>query len=213
MPSALKKLLRLLGLGTPEEPARILILNDEQHLLVYRQGADLIDPYMLLLDRKPRFGLRARANIRRGIALLEAVTAYAPGNWPAYWMKGKGYQALGERVAAKREFAAAFAMQKSNPDVAREYGAACLETGDGQEALDATEHAIRLTPNDPGLHANAALALLTLGRYDDATVAVDKAIAMDNGDQISLTVRKLVGAVKAGKRPQPKNMADMRRCL
>lgn len=208
-----KRLLRLLGLGEQEERVEIVIQNDEQHNLACRQGTDLIGPYMQLHERLPRVGSRARANIRRGIALLDAATAYAPTNWAVYWTKGKGYQALGEHAAAKREFGAAFAIQKANPDVAREYAIVCLETGEGQEALDATQHAIGLTPNDPGLHANAALALLILGRYDDATAAIARALAMDKSDRVSHAVMKVVGAVTTGKKPQPRNMADILRNL
>lgn len=213
MPFGFKRFLRWLGLAESEERVEIVIQNDEQYNLVYRQGVDLINPHMRLLGRNPRVGSRAKANIRRGIALLNAVTVYAPTHWPAYWTKGKGYQALGEHAAAKREFGAAFAIQKENPDVAREYAAECLETGDGQEALDATEHAISLAPNDPGLYANAALALLILGRYDDATAAVTKALAMNKSDRISLAVKEVVGAVIAGEKPQPRNMADLLRSV
>jgi hypothetical protein len=52
----------------------------------------------------------------RGIRDLDAVTAFNPENWPAFWIKGKGYQVLGDQVSANFEFKSSFTIQKQNPD-------------------------------------------------------------------------------------------------
>lgn len=148
--------------------AAITITNDEQHNEVYKRGSQLISPHMQLLNRNPKVTKTVREEVSRGIRDLDAVTAYNPQNWAALWIKGKGYQLLGDHKAANSAFKGSFEIQRENPDVAREYAASCLELGYGLDAVRATEHAIQLKPNDAGLHANRALALLIDGRNTEA---------------------------------------------
>ncbi|MEM7146210.1 MAG: hypothetical protein AAF591_13820 [Verrucomicrobiota bacterium] len=191
------------------QPTLVVVTNDDEHNAIYERGSELISPHMQLLDRDPKVTKKVREQVSRGIADLDAVTAYNPENWAAYWIKGKGYQVLGEAQAANAEFKASFDIQKENPDVAREYASTCLDLGLGSEATRATEHAITLTPDDAGLHANLALAFLISGQNAEAKKAVDRSLQMSPDDQISQAVRKIVDEVIAGDRPQPKNMADL----
>jgi hypothetical protein len=83
--------------STPDAPIPV-IRSTEEHNRLYKQGTDLISPYMRLhgVPEKSSQTPAAQQDIRRGIALLQAVTSYAPSNWNAYWIVGKAYQALGE---------------------------------------------------------------------------------------------------------------------
>ncbi|QQL44427.1 tetratricopeptide repeat protein [Sulfuriroseicoccus oceanibius] len=191
------------------EPVAVVVTNDDDHNAIYERGSQLISPHMQLLNRDPKVTKKLIEQVTRGIADLDAVTAYNPGNWAAYWIKGKGYQVLGDPQAANAEFKASFDIQKENPDVAREYASTCLDLGLGAEAVRATEHAITLTPDDAGLYANLALALLISGKNVEAKEAVDRSLQMAPNDQISQAVRNIVDDVISGVRPQPKNMADL----
>jgi Flp pilus assembly protein TadD len=164
---------------------------------------------MQLLNHAPKVTESVRREVLGGIRDLDAVTTYNPANWAAFWIKGKGYQLLGDHESANREFKASFEIQKENPDVAREYAVSCLELGRGSEAIRATEHAIQLTPADAGLRANLALALLIDGRNEEARTAIDQALKMDPSDKISHALRKVVEEVAAGKRKQPRTMSDL----
>lgn len=189
----------------------VIVSDDDQHNEIYERGSQLISPHMQLLDRDPRVTKAVREQVTRGIRDLDAVTTFNPGNWAAFWIKGKGYQVLGSHEAANKEFKASFEIQKENPDVAREYAASCLELGLGAEAVRVARHAIDRAPNDAGLHANLALALLIDGKAPEAKKAVEQALTMAPQDKISQAVRGVVDDVIAGKRRQPKTMADLNR--
>ena len=192
----------------PQFPA-VAITNDVQHNEVYERGIQLISLHMQLSDRNPRVTKAVRDEVSRGIRDLDAVTAYNPENWSAFWTKGKGYQVLGDHRAAYAEFKESFNIQKENPDVAREYAGMCLELGHGAEAVRATQHAINLTPDDAGLHANLALAYLINGRNADAKQAIERALKMVPDDKTSQAVQRVIIDVISGKRKQPKTMADL----
>jgi len=187
----------------------VTVSDDDQHNEIYERGSQLISPHMQLLDRDPRVTKAVREQVTRGIRDLDAVTTYNPGNWAAFWIKGKGYQVLGAHEAANREFKASFDIQKQNPDVAREYAASCLELGHGAEAVRVAQHAIDVTPDDAGLYANLALAFLIDGKNAEAKKAIEQALMMAPQDKISQAVRIVVDDVIAGKRRQPKTMADL----
>ena len=93
--------------------------------------------------------------------------------------------------------------------MAREYATTCLDLGLGTEAIRAIQHAIQLTPEDAGLRANLALAFLIEGNNAGAKNAIDRALEMAPQDRISQAVRGIVDDVIAGKRSQPKTMADL----
>jgi len=61
-----------------------------------------------------------KKKISEGIMYLDVVTQINPDNWAAFWLKGKGYQALNDSSSAYNEFNASYSIQKENPDVARE---------------------------------------------------------------------------------------------
>ncbi|PAW72137.1 MAG: hypothetical protein B9S38_05605 [Verrucomicrobiia bacterium Tous-C4TDCM] len=195
--------------GSPLVAGDVVVTNDDEHDQVCQRGGNLISPHMQLLGRNPKLSAKAKTELSRGIADLDAVTAYNPKNWASFWMKGKGYQALGDQKAANAEFKVSFAIQKENPDVAREYAASCLQLGDGEEAISATQHAITLTPRDAGLHANLALALLISGKHEEARTAIVESLNMAPADRISLAVKKVIDEAASGKRRQPKTMADL----
>jgi Flp pilus assembly protein TadD len=197
------------GAPEPPESVAVVVSNDAEHNAIYERGSKAISPHMQLLNRDPKLTERVRREVEGGIRDLDAVTTYNPTNWAAFWIKGKGYQLLGNHRAANSEFKASFDIQQENPDVAREYAASCLELGLGGEAVRATEQAIKVAPGDAGLRANLALALMIDGRNTEAKSAIDEALRMSPDDKISRAVQKVVDDVLAGRRKQPKTMADL----
>ena len=187
------------------------VTNDKEHDLYFQEGGDLIKPYMLLADvpSKSASSNEAKANINRGIALLNAVVAYNATNWAAWWEMGKGYQALKETDKACDAFGKSYSIQRENPDVAREYMITCLDLGRNQEAVLVADHAVRLAPNDAGLNANLALAYTLNGQLKDAQSAINKSLQIDPKDQISLTLSNVIQEVTNGRRPQPHKMGDL----
>ena len=214
MPSKMTRLLmigKLIALlaSSKATAVEVKVTNDDQHNEVYQRGSGLISPHMQLLGREPKVSKGVRDQVSKGIADLNAVTAYNPNNWSAFWIKGKGYQVLGDRKAAKAEFEKSFLIQRANPDVAREYAASCLELGEGEKAVNVARHAIKLKPDDAGLRANLALALLISGKTEEAKAEIAESLRMAPTDRISLAVKKVIDEVASGRRRQPKTMADL----
>lgn len=189
------------------------VTNDADHNRYFQEGSGLIKPYMRLhgVPEKSTSSSKAKAEIARGIALLDAVIAYNTNNWAAYWTIGKGYQALGDSEKACDAFGKSYVIQRENADVAREYMFECLNLGRTTEAISAAEYAVSLSPNDAGLHANAALAYTLAGRIADAQAAIFKSLQIDPNDKISLTLRRIVQEIADGKRKQPRTMRELER--
>jgi tetratricopeptide (TPR) repeat protein len=201
----------LLGLGGVARSADPISIHDvNDYSRVYKTACDIIEPYMRLHDRpvkKVTSGVAVQLN--EAIQMLDAVTAYNPKNWNAFWIKGKAYQAMEDRHAACAAFKEAFDLQDKNPDVAREYMYECLKLGDGAEGLRAAQRAVDLNPSDAGLHANLALALVIAAKPRDALKAIDEALQMAPGDRISQNVRKVILKIIDGTKPLPRTLSEL----
>ena len=79
----------------------------------------------------------------------------------------------------------------------------CLALGKGEEAVKVAEHAVSLKPDDAGLEANLALALLVAGRVDDALATAQSALDRSPNDEITKTLLGVIKDVKDGKRDRP----------
>lgn len=188
----------------PEDPV-------ETHNRLFQEGSLLIAPYAKLHDAPSRSpeGEDAARDIREGFSRLRQVLAMNPGNWAAHWMMGKGHQALGDHAQAFVSFQASWDLHKGNPDVARELMLECLHLGKGPEGVAVAEQALKLAPEDAGLVANHALALLVDGRLGEAERRIADAIALAPGDDVSVNLRRVIAEVRAGTRPQPRTFGDL----
>ncbi len=152
---------------------------------------------------------KAQRDIRNGIDSLNQVVLLNPQNWAAYWVMGKGYQALGDSQNACESFKASWQIHKENADVAREYMFECLNLGRGAEGVTLAEQALTLEPNEPGLIANYALALLIDGQLDSAESQVQRSLQIDETDKVTKDLKKIISEVRSGKRPRPKKFSDL----
>jgi tetratricopeptide (TPR) repeat protein len=185
--------------------------DERRHDELFKRGADLISPYMRLTDRPPRKSDDASRNLREGIRLLDEALKLFPGNWSALWIQGKAFQALDDHAQAYARFKRAFALQRDNPDVGREFMFECLEIGQGAEAVEVARTAASKAPRDAGLRANLALALLLAGRVSEADDAANQAQLIDPADKITQNLVRVIGEVRRGKRPRPRHMSDLQR--
>lgn len=174
----------------------------------FNAGAEAVSRHMKMAEREPVMDTVRRHELEEGIARLESVVRADSQHWQASWFIGKAYQALGNSLAANDAFKSAYLIEQNNPDVASEYGLSCIDLGQGMEGVAALQRAIELSPLEPGLHANLALAYLVANRNKQALDSADRAITMDPADKVSRAVRVLVMQVIEGKRPQPKSGAE-----
>ena len=97
--------------------------------------------------------------------------------------RGGAAERDGRLADARREYAAALQGTLSGR-YALHVGIARLAQveGDSDAAIDAFEHAVRLSPNDPGLRRELAAGLAGAGRFDDAFAELVAALLVAPGD-------------------------------
>lgn len=105
----------------PAEAKRLDALRSEASVLVGRS----------LLGHGP-LGFLEKRRLRRGIALLEQITAVVPDHWPSHWTIGMSWRRLGEEEAALTSLRRAYELEKTNPDVGRECAGQCFRLGLGR---------------------------------------------------------------------------------
>lgn len=186
-------------------------LKTLEHNQLYQEGSELISPYMKLVNQTslPGDAPTARDELEHGIDLLTQAVSINPANWAAYWIIGKAHQALGDSENACESFGKAYGLQKENADVAREYMFECLNLGRAAKGIAAARHAVQLKPDDAGLTANLALALLIGGKLDEAADVITNSLSIAPEDEISHNVKEMIADVQSGCRPQPNKMADL----
>jgi tetratricopeptide (TPR) repeat protein len=175
----------------------------------YRKGCRLLNRHFNLHDREPAPSPAKEAEVRQGVRLLQRAVAVQPKSWPAWWVLGKGYQALGDHEGACEAFRQANRLCKDNADVPRELCLECLNLGHFQEAVEAARQAVRVERSDPGLQANLALALLLAGDVDEALDQGEQASARSPQDEINRNLLAIIREVKEGRRPLPKTLAEV----
>ena len=135
--------------------------------------------------------------------------AIDPANWSALWIRGKAFQSLGEHAKAVESFRSAYRINADQPDVSRELAEGLLQTGRFGEAENIAREVSDRSPQDAGLKANLALALLLDGHVSAAQQAIAEALRLDPTDAISKALARRIDDVASGARPQPKSLAEL----
>jgi tetratricopeptide (TPR) repeat protein len=191
-------------LGRNLTPAQAAEYSD-----AYRKGCRLLKRHLTLQDREPASSPAKEVEVQEGIRCLQRAAALQPRSWPAWWMVGKGYQALADHARACEAFRQAARLCQENADVPRELCLECLHLGNFAEAVDAARLAVRINRSDPGLQANLALALLLAGDVDEALGQAEQAVARDPKDEINRNLLGIIREVKDGRRPRPATLAEV----
>jgi tetratricopeptide (TPR) repeat protein len=177
----------------------------------YERGCALAEREIMTHDsrRRGRPGWFGRRRLRKAVDALRLALSVVPESWPAHWLQGKVHLRLDESRQALECFRRAFEINPGHPDVAREASIAAMEMGDGLEAVRFAEAAVSSNPEDVGLVANLALALLIRGDTDAAAARAADAVARAPEDAISQFVKRVADDVAAGRRPRPENGRDL----
>jgi tetratricopeptide (TPR) repeat protein len=191
------------------DPVAAVDVSGLDHDALLQRGTDLITPHIFIEGRKT--AARNDANVRSGIACLDRVLELNPSNWAAFWFRGKAFQSLGEHRNAVEAFRAAYRLKSDQPDVAREFAAELLETQAFGEALMIGRDLASRFPQDAGLQANLALALLLSGDLPAAQQSIIEALRLAPNDAISNMLAKRIGEFANGSRRMPKSLADLQR--
>jgi tetratricopeptide (TPR) repeat protein len=182
------------------------------HDRLSREGWKILDHQIQIHDRPPlgKPGWFVQRRLRKAISLLEQTLQINPTNWASMWGLGKIYQRLNDDSTALQWFIKAHQIEPTNADVVREAALCALNLGRSKEAVEFASAAIQLKPDDPGLVANLALALLLDHRVDEAKQRAQEAVIGSGNDAISRNVLQLVDDVISGRKSYPKTLKDVR---
>ncbi len=184
--------------------------DNTRHNELYQRASDLSYDLILLDDRPPvELDEAARQRLTTSIGLYEEVVSINPGNWAAMWLLGKVYQRLEDSARSLEWFARAHRVNPDQPDVAREASIAAMNADRPADAIPFCERALQVEPDNAGLRANLALALLFCERLEEARDAVADALRRDPSDAITQTLSRIIGEVIAGTRPRPHHVRDL----
>jgi Flp pilus assembly protein TadD len=192
-----------------------LELTDEQislHDRLYREGWEILDEQIQLHGRPPlnKPGWFVQRKLKKAIALLEQTLQINPINWASMWGLGKIYQRMTDDLTALEWFIKAYQIERTNADVAREAALCAMNLGRSKEAVEFASAAIQLKPDDPGLVANLALALLLDHRAEEAKQMAIKAVEDSGNDGVSKNVLRYINDVISGRKPFPNRFKDVR---
>lgn len=178
-------------------------LQDEYNTK-YERAFDLLSKHAFIQGaggRQP--GPFGKKRIKEAISLLQRCLEIWRNSWAAMWGIGKAHQALGYHRTALGWFERALRIEESNPDIYREATIEGLNLGEAEKALTYAMKARELKPDDVGLQANLALALLLNKRGDEAKTEIQEACKKNPEDRVSKNVLALISDVLAGKKPYP----------
>ena len=167
---------------------------------------ELVGPF---LSRREKPGFFEKRTIKKGVALFEEALAAVPDHWPMLWTLAMSLRALGEEEAALPRFRSAYELNPGQPDVGREYAAQCMRLGMAEEGVRVAREVHGRFPEDAGLQANLALALLIAGAVEEALAVGQSALARDPADGITRSLVDYIRQVKAGQVPRPTRMPGM----
>lgn len=193
--------------GHLDEVARWVALRGD----LYDRGSQALPPSVMQLHGQPRPILdeAGRSRVERGVEYMLRHQHANPASWQALWAAAMGRKTLAGCSAALELFGRAHALNPGQPDVAREYCLALLDTGDFDRGVQVAEAALAATPADAGLVSNLALAQLLANQLPAARATAERAVAMDPRDPVNRRVLELISAVVRGSRPRPRSLAEL----
>jgi tetratricopeptide (TPR) repeat protein len=202
------------GRTSPPVPHTLREMNSTQvakHNRVFVQAVRLAEHEIPVHRRQymPKPGWWARHKLRRALSLFARVLELQPGNWSAMWWVGMIHKRFEDHSTALLWFERALQVSSYQPDVAREACSCALELGRHEVAISFAVRAVEVKPDDAGLRSNLALALLLAGKVNEAKVEIERAIAQDPSDQISLGVRRDIERFAVSKEKPPSTLRGL----
>jgi tetratricopeptide (TPR) repeat protein len=208
---ALEQLQAMIGEPAIDEAlrseARAIMEGIHEGRALFTRASELLKGVVLEPPHK-RLSPEARKRLEEGRALLRSAVA-RKATFPSTWFLGKAELRLGNYEAAAEAFERACAVNPEQPDGQRELCSAYLELARTKDALRAAKRAVELRPDDPTLRCNLAVALLLAGDLEGARREVRTSTARDPNDPITRSVAEVIDEIAAGRRKQPRTLAEL----
>lgn len=183
-------------------------MPDDQAAL-YKKATSLVEPFMTLQNRPRNDADNRERSLKAGIGCLDRVIGANPKNWSAFWVRGKAYQGLGDHPKARDDFQAAYTIKPDELDVGRELGLELLATDKFSDSRKVWEELVKKWPDNAGIHANLAIALLLEGDTPGAQREVAAARTIDPSDPVTKQLDLRIKDVASGQRRKPDNLQDL----
>ena len=181
----------------PEGPFGVDVLLEKARILQDMNKAD--EALSLLQTATIRYPQSRRAQIELGEALRrlerhqEAINAYSaalalqptvrPQDWYLYFLRGVGYERLGQWAKAETDLRKALSLNPDEPNVLNYLGYSYLEQRRNlEEAKRLIAKAVELRPDDGFIIDSLGWAYFMSGQYDDAVKHLEQAVAAEPGD-------------------------------
>lgn len=144
-----------------------------------------------------------KIKVTEAIALFKECITIHPFSWQSHWAIGKSYQSIGEEDTALEWFEKAGEIDQLNVNILRESTLQSVRLGLKEKAIMYARNALEINPNDDGLYSNYALALLINHKGEEAFLAINKALSINDNEQINKNVFNLIKSVLDGKKTYP----------
>lgn len=144
-----------------------------------------------------------KIKIMEAIALYKECINIYPLSWQSHWAIGKAYQSIGEQNMALEWFEKAIDIDKLNVNILRENTLQSLRLGLKEKAIKYAKAALEVNPNDDSLHSNYALALLINKKGNEAFLAINKALSINENQNSNKNVFNLIKSILDGKNTYP----------
>jgi tetratricopeptide (TPR) repeat protein len=178
---------------------------------LYDVGVQILVRELTLAERDPEpIQGKARRLVLDGVALLERYLGLDPDNWRAHWLAGKGRARTGDPAGGLPSLERAHALEPIQAEICRDLALALLDLDRVADAIAPARAAYVTSHQDAGLASNYGLILLLAGDLDGAEVCVRDALVREPAGTIIRNLARLIEDVRAGRRPRPTSLKDLR---
>lgn len=171
---------------------------------LYGHACKKMKDLIILNEYKPKkagFFERRRAN--KAISLFEQVLSITPEHFQSLFFIAKLYQRLGNYQKALKYFETALEYEHTNYGLFQEVSLVAMHLHLIDKAVWYSAKANELKPNDSDLLANHAMNLLIAGFDKEAKQEIDKALSINENDEINKRIRAKIESVIAGQSRRP----------
>lgn len=168
----------------------------EQYQALWAEAWELLAPFFG--PNRRNLSTEEIAKVAKASEALERMTSSGRASWHAWWLFGVARRCLRDREGAYAAFARAYGMAPDEIETGRNLGLECITLGYADEAISVTAAVVALAPDNAGLVANHALALLIGGDLDGALREVRRSLRLDPNDTVTLNLRRIIDNVCAG---------------
>jgi len=153
-------------------------------------------------------GAHGEQALRKAVTLFLDAVEIVSYDWKPFWTMGKIYERLGEYEHALDYFDEAYKVCTVESSIPREACRMALELQDHERALDYSNIALAIAPDDWSLWSNKALIQILMNRLDDALDSITEARRIDATHTIPRNIAILIDLIKQGRVDPPRVLGD-----